>query len=304
MRTLALDIETDALDAKRIWVICAQDIETEDRMQFLNVDTQLNERRRFIDTLRDYDRFVLHNGIGFDIPVVNKIIGDNTIDPEKVLDTLIVSRLIDFTLDGKGHSLRAWGQRLGEFKIGFNDFSMLTQEMIDYCHQDVEVTVKLYKKFKSVIDDPEWQDAIRVEHDIQILCEQMKADGFLFKEDKAEEMLGEILTRMDELNQGFQVDFPPKLEVVNTINYRRKADGSLYSNVVKAHEKYERTEVDWSVTPAQLLCYDYIAFNPASPKQRIDRLWEAGWTPYEKTKGHLEYDRDKQRQNKRRYSRR
>ena len=304
MRNLALDIETDALDAKRIWVICAQDIETGERMEFLNVDTQEKERERFNGVLRCYDRFVLHNGIGFDIPVVNKIIGDNTIDPEKVLDTLIVSRLIDFTLDGKGHSLRAWGQRLGEFKIGFNDFSMLTQEMIDYCHQDVEVTVKLYKKFKSVIEDPEWHDAIRVEHDIQILCEQMKADGFLFKEDKAEEMLGEILTRMDELNQGFQADFPPKLEVVNTINYRRKADGSLYSNVVKAHEKYERTEVDWSVTPAQLLCYDYIAFNPASPKQRIDRLWEAGWTPYEKTKGHLEYDRDKQRQNKRRYSRR
>ena len=304
MRNLALDIETDDLDAKRIWVICAQDIETGERMEFLNVDTQEKERERFNGVLRCYDRFVLHNGIGFDILVINRLLGDNTIDPEKVLDTLIVSRLIDFTLDGKGHSLRAWGQRLGEFKLGFNDFSMLTQEMIDYCHQDVEVTVKLYNKFKSVIDDPDWQDAIRIEHDIQILCEQMKADGFLFKEDKAEEMLGEILSRMDELNQGFQVDFPPKLEVVNTINYRRKADGTLYSNVVKAHEKYERTEVDWSVTPAQLLCYDYIAFNPASPKQRIDRLWEAGWTPYEKTKGHLEYDRDKQRQNKRRYSRR
>lgn len=304
MRNLALDIETDALDAKRIWVICAQDIETGERMEFLNVDTQEKERERFNGVLRCYDRFVLHNGIGFDILVINRLLGENTIDPEKVLDTLIVSRLIDFTLDGKGHSLRAWGQRLGEFKLGFNDFSMLTQEMIDYCHQDVEVTAKLYNKFKSVIEDPDWHDAIRVEHDIQILCEQMKADGFLFKEDKAEEMLGEILTRMDELNQGFQVDFPPKLEVVNTINYRRKADGTLYSNVVKAHEKYERTEVDWSVTPAQLLCYDYIAFNPASPKQRIDRLWEAGWTPYEKTKGHLEYDRDKQRQNKRRYSRR
>lgn len=304
MRYAALDIETDALDATRIWVVCAQDIQTGKREQFLNIDTQEAEKERFIGFLRHYDRFVLHNGIGFDIQVINRLLGYTVIEPEAVVDTLIVSRLVDYTMDGKGHSLKAWGQRLGDFKIGFNDFSCLTQEMIDYCHQDVEVTVKLFQRLKSVIEDEEWQDALRVEHDIQIICERMKADGFLFKEDKAEEMLGEILCRMEELNEGFQEDFPPQLEEVNRIKYRRKADGSLFSNVTKAHEKYERTEVDWSIDPPDLVCYDYIKFNPASPKQRIERLWDAGWQPYEKTKGHIEYERDKQRQNKRRYTRR
>jgi hypothetical protein len=66
--------------------------------------------------------------------------------------------------------------------------------------------------------------------------------------------------------------------------------------VTKAQEKYPQTRVDWSYNPPELVCYDWIEFKPSSPKMRIDRLWEAGWTPVEKTKGHIQYDRD---QNKR-----
>jgi hypothetical protein len=97
------------------------------------------------------------------------------------------------------------------------------------------------------------------------------------------------------LEQGLQEDFPPKLTEVNRIKYRRKADGSLFSSVTKAQEKYFATALDKSVTPNELVCYEYIPFNPASPKQRIERLWEAGWEPFEKTKGHIEYEREQAR---------
>ena len=33
-------------------------------------------------------------------------------------------------------------------------------------------------------------------------------------------------------------------------------------------------------------------FNPGSTKQRIERLWEAGWKPVDKTKGHLLFERE------------
>lgn len=290
-KTVAMDIETDSLDAKYIWVICAEDVDTGEREQFLNVTTIPEERERFVKYCSTISHFVFHNGIGFDVQVINRLLGQ-VIDPQKVIDTLVVSRLVDYTLDNKGHSLKAWGKRLGDFKIGFNDFSKLTQEMIDYCIQDVTVTVKLYRHFKKVIQDPEWQDSLRCEHDIQILCEQMTANGFYFDEDKAEELLGEIQTRMEDLEQSFQEDFPPKLTEVNRIKYRRKADGSVYSSVTKAQEKYFTTALDKSVDPPELVCYDYIPFNPASPKQRIERLWEAGWEPFEKTKGHIDYERE------------
>lgn len=299
MRNLAMDIETDALDATRIHVICTQDIETGEREQFLNVSHIEEEKERFLGYIRHYDRLVLHNGIGFDIPMINKLLGAGSVDPSKVVDTLIVSRLVDYTMDGKGHSLRAWGIRLGDFKLDFKGFEVLTQEMIDYCHQDVEVTVQLYRRFEKIILDSDWQESLRCEHDIQIMCEEMTANGFFFDEDKAEELLGEIICEMDRLEAGFQEDFPPKLEEVNRIKYRRKKDNSLMSNVVKAQEKYFKTEVDWSFNPPELRCYDWIPFDPASPKKRIDRLWEAGWQPVDKTKGHMEYERDLNRQNKR-----
>jgi DNA polymerase-1 len=293
-KIVAMDIETESLDPQYIWVICAEDVDTGERETFCNLTTIPEERDRFVRYVNDIDYFVFHNGLGFDVPVINKLLGQ-VIDPQKVIDTLVVSRLVDYTLDGAGHSLKAWGKRLGDFKIGFSDFTKLSDEMIEYCEQDVAVTVKIYRHFKKVIQDPEWQESLRCEHDIQMLCEDMTTNGFYFDEDQAEELLGEIQTRMEDLEQGLQEDFPPKLTEVNRIKYRRKADGSLYSSVTKAQEKYFATALDKSVDPNELVCYEYIPFNPASPKQRIERLWEAGWEPFEKTKGHIEYDREQQR---------
>lgn len=290
MKTVAMDIETDAIDATRIWVICSKDVDTGETEQFLNVSHIEEEKQRFIDYCNGVDCFIFHNGIGFDVPVINRMLGE-VIDPHKVLDTLILSRLADYTLDGKGHSLKAWGRRLGDLKLDFKDFSALTEEMIYYCHQDVTVTTLLYNKLKPMVKDPLWQEAIECEHEIQMLCEDMTSDGFYFDRSQAELLLDEIELRMLELTDAFQEDFPPQLQEVNRIKYRRKADGSLYSNVTKAQESYERTRVDWSFNPPELVCYDYIAFNPASPKMRIERLWEAGWQPFEKTKGHVEYER-------------
>lgn len=294
-KTVAMDIETDSLDATRIWVICSEDVDTGEQEQFLNVDTIPEEKERFIDFCSTVHTFIFHNGIGFDVGVLNRLVAPSVVPATMVLDTLILSRLVDYTLDGKGHSLREWGKRLGEYKTGVESFDVLTQEMIDYCKQDVRVTVKLYEKFKKVVNDPDWQDAIRAEHDIQILCEEMTDNGFYFDKAKAENLLEEITQRMTELEDGFQKDFPPKLEEVNRIKYRKKKDGTLMSNVVKAQEKYYQTALDKSVYPPELVCYDWINFNPASPKQRIERLWEAGWQPFEKTKGHIDYERESKR---------
>ena len=290
MRRVAMDIETDAIDATRIWVICAEEINTGQKLEFCNPSTIKEERDRFVDYCRTVDQFIFHNGIGFDVPIINKLLGQ-TIPLDSVLDTLVVSRLFDYSIQG-GHSLRAWGRRLGDYKLDFKDFSKLTQEMIDYCHKDVTVTVKLFEKLKYVILSEDWQESLRCEHDIQILCEKMKDNGFYFNKQKAEEILDEIHQRMAYLENTFQEDFPPKLEEVNRIKYRRKADGSLYTSVSKAQHHYAKTEVVYGDDGAELVCYDFIDFNPASPKMRIDRLWDAGWKPIEKTKGHAEYERE------------
>ena len=82
---------------------------------------------------------------------------------------------------------------------------------------------------------------------------------------------------MANLEARFQVDFPPKLEVVNELKDRRKKDGTSVASVLKARGSYPKTEVK-----DEKLCYDWVRFKPGSPKDRIERLWEAGWEPTDK----------------------
>ena len=87
-----------------------------------------------------------------------------------VLDTLLLSRLyhpnlldIDKTRAWKHmplqlygrHSLESYGYRLNEYKGSFGqttDWSEWSQEMQDYCEQDVVVTTKLCKHFHKYLN--------------------------------------------------------------------------------------------------------------------------------------------------------
>ena len=106
-----------------------------------------------LELLQQATTLVAHNGIKFDIPVIKKLYGIDLYNGRKVLDTLILSKLkytnlvlIDSNnsklppkLRGS-HSLKAWGYRLGNYKEVHEDWSQVSEEMVHYCKQDVEVT--------------------------------------------------------------------------------------------------------------------------------------------------------------------
>ena len=289
-KVVAMDIETDALDASRIWCILTEDVNTGEKGQFVYPDTVPEVGKMFSEYCEGVDRFVFHNGIQFDAPVINRLLGP-TIPEHKVLDTLVVSRFVNYDntpIKGvKGrHSLEYWGVRLGLHKGNFKDFSRLSEEMLSYCRNDVDITVKLYKKFLPKLNSP----GLEVEHQIQWLCQRMHENGFEFNKEDANVCLSEVQSRMARLEAKFQTDFPPQLEIVNTLKFRRKKDGYPVSSVSKARRTYPKTETKGS----ELLCYDWVKFKPSSPKDRIDRLWNAGWKPTDKTKGHLLYLRGRE----------
>ena len=119
------------------------------------------------------DILVGHNIIGFDIPVIKRIYP--WFNPSGIiLDTLILSRLyhpnlldidknhnwkhMPLQLYGR-HSLEAYGYRLGEYKGNFaktTDWKEWSQEMQDYCTQDVVVTNKLCQHFRPYLDGSKW----------------------------------------------------------------------------------------------------------------------------------------------------
>ena len=119
------------------------------------------------------DVLVGHNIIGFDIPIIKKLYP--WFNPSAtIVDTLLLSRLyhpnlldidqkhnwkhMPLQLYGR-HSLEAYGYRLNEYKGNFaktTDWSTWSQEMQDYCEQDVVVTNKLWKHFHPYLDGSKW----------------------------------------------------------------------------------------------------------------------------------------------------
>lgn len=84
-----------------------------------------------------------HNIIGFDLPALFKLYGKWDTYP-RILDTQVVSRFL-WPERPWGHSLAGWGKHLGNEKIEFNDYSAYSQEMMDYCTQDVLLNMDVLK---------------------------------------------------------------------------------------------------------------------------------------------------------------
>ena len=251
--------------------------------------------RRFtdMDYFCDYvldkkpSQWVFHNGMSADLPVINKLTGLD-IKPESIIDTFVISRTVNYS-KFRTHSLKEIGEYLGVYKGDYTGgWDVYTPEMGDYCDQDVIVEEAIANHFWKYIEDPKWEEALKVEHEMAYICSNMQRNGFMFDVDRAKELLEQINQEKEELEASFRVAFGAKLVETKRIKYRTKQDGSLYTNVITALREHPKTEI----VGEELVCYDYKEFNPGSPQDRIDALWEAGWNPHEKTMGHIKAIRE------------
>jgi len=199
---LVLDIETNyAHDT--IWMAATCDIETLETAVFTDA-ASLNAY------IANADLIVGHNLIGFDIPVLRRV-WQIHIPLVKVVDTLVLSRLYNPSIDG-GHSLKAWGLRIGQEEKGdFTDFDGgLTQEMIDYCVQDTIVNVTLYNHLNKLLDDDKFSEYSRkLEHVVAWYTQQQETNGFKLDFDMACNISAEHTQRMQDIETQLQEVFPP-----------------------------------------------------------------------------------------------
>jgi hypothetical protein len=166
MTTLIFDLETNGLlyELTHIHCLVIYDVEANQTLCY-NDQGDKEPIVRGISRLEEADTIVGHNIIGYDIPAIKKIYP--WFNPKgTVVDTLVLSRTlhadlkdIDAKRTWKGmplqmygrHSLEAYGYRLGVLKGTFGkttDWNDWSQEMQDYCIQDVNVTTKLCNHFR------------------------------------------------------------------------------------------------------------------------------------------------------------
>ena len=206
---ITLDIETTmAMD--HIWC-CGLHITGEKRVSVLRNPMQIVDRCSRDLSVRD-QVFVGHNIVNFDAPKLkelwNVVIPDN-----KLRDTLLMSRLWNPRLSG-GHSLEAWGERLGYSKIDFHDYDGgLSEEMITYCKRDVSLTVKLEEYLTTALKQDGFSDeSIQLEHEVAVITSQQEINGFKLDIGRANELLTNLMERMNVLEREVQEVFPPLVE--------------------------------------------------------------------------------------------
>jgi len=287
MMRVVFDTEFDSLAPTKIWCIVAKDIDTEEKHVFRS-DTP-NWEKAFKRFAKGVTLWIGVNSLVFDGPNINYLMGgDDIISPMDHLDLLICSRLFWYKRPG-GHSVGAWAERFGMVKpeIDVYDDPNRIDDYVDRCEEDVEIQHRIYLELKRLIDDPDWADAIKLEHDHQRVCMDMHENGFSFDKEKAVEYHNRITGEMDELYKEMLDTIPDVLHKGVDLILKRKKDGTPHANALAVLGR------DTGFNHGDIFNRDwYEPFNPASPKQRLNLLNESGWDPVDKTKGHKKCERD------------
>ena len=218
------------------------------------------------------DVLIGHNILFYDIPVLQKL---HSFDCKtRIIDTLICTRLIWpkeklYELDTEQYpqvppnqrgaaSLKAWGWRLADHKIDFKDFSEYSQEMLDYCIQDVAVTTKLWEHIaRQNYPEP----ALRLEHDFAFAINKQIRAGVPFDVDAALDLVDDLRGKEAQLEPQLKEIFPP---IKHTTWFTPKVN-----NTKRGYVKG---------VPFEKVRYE--EFNPGSRDQIADRLKSKyGWQP-------------------------
>ncbi|MAF44153.1 MAG: hypothetical protein CMI54_08365 [Parcubacteria group bacterium] len=251
-----IDVETNGLlpEASKVHCIVAQDFNNGQTMSFKQDECLY----LFPPWARSVDQFIMHNGVSFDAPVLNKLVGTK-IKVSDVVDTLILSQLYN-PIRPNGHSLAAWGERLGMPKGNHTEFHEFSGEMVRYCNQDVKITRKLMQELSQ-----EGQGfspkSVRLEHNIRAILDQQEETGFALDVPYTTALMGRLEDEADHIENNLQGIFEP----------------IVHERVSEKTGKRLKDKVE--------------IFNPSSRQQIASRLMELGWKPTQRTeKGNIIVD--------------
>ena len=275
MTTAFFDIETDGLDATKVHCICAM-TDKEDKVYDFTGENSIGHFNRWLVS-NDVTTICGHNILSFDLPVLRRLGGfhwDNGIR-----DTLVLSRLANPSIEG-GHSLKAWGERIGKYKDDYQGgWEQFNEEMLSYCQQDVRVTKDIYRRVMLSLEDfsPE---SIELEHKVAEIIHEQEETGVLFDERKAYELMATLKESLLEIVQKVRSVFVPlpTWQRLNELKNPYKKDGTPTVAYQKQLDKGAHYDEDgeWGYI-------DYPEFNLGSRQQIARYLMHFGWQPREYT---------------------
>jgi DNA polymerase I-like protein with 3'-5' exonuclease and polymerase domains len=269
---LIFDIETDGLYDQATKTFCIVIYDVTRAETFAYGPDRIDDAIAYLATA---DVLIGHNIIFYDLPVLQKL--HSFVAKARIIDTLICTRIIwpkeklyDLDIEQypnvpakiRGNaSLKAWGWRLADNKIDFKDFSEYSEEMLMYCKQDVQVTLKLYKH---IVKEKYPESALRLEHDFALAINKQIRAGVPFDVDACLDLVDNLRKKKVELEEQLKQIFPP---IKHKTWFTPKVNNTARGYVKDV--PFEKTIIE--------------EFNPGSRKQIVERLKSKyGWEP-EKT---------------------
>jgi len=270
MNTAFFDIETDGLQATKVHCICAM-LDNGESTVYNFIGGEANGLFRKWLASESVNTLVGHNIINFDVPILRRLTGMDW--AFNLRDTLVLSRLHNPSLDG-GHSLRSWGERLGNYKDDYQGgWEEYSHEMLEYCKQDVRVTKALYHHF---LDTGVNNVAVDIEHKTADIIREQTDNGMVLNEERAYELLAEMKEKVldieDEVHERFK-PLPVWVELPHPGSKTHNKDGSISKRYQAQLDKGAHFEDDkWGY-------YEYPEFNLGSRQQIAKYLQHFGWKP-------------------------
>lgn len=271
-----IDIEADNLlmKATKIWCIVLKNIDTGITLKYSGEDIEI--AYHLIEEVAT--ELIGHNITMYDLPLMNKLSPKGfNYSKVKLFDTLIISRLLNPDRMG-GHSLNAWGKRLGDLKGEFKDFSHFSDEMLEYCEQDVQVTHKVYdalvKEVALTTDiNAKW---FNLEHNFAEIINKQIEVGFTLDVDKAEGLHKELENESVELTNTLS-QIMPKIK-----------EDAHYKEIKKSNRLLSETHMEYTyITPKTEKVvtkeFKFTEPNPTSRQQVATYLKTRGWHPQIRT---------------------
>ena len=263
---MIFDIETDDLNATKIWCIVAKEV---DGKSYRFTPDEIEDG---IKLLEQADTLIGHNIIGFDLPVLEKLY--NFKYSGKVIDTLVMSRLYNPVREN-GHSLKTWGYRLGVPKQEQPEFDNYTPVMLNYCEQDVILNEAVYKY---LLDEGLGfsKQSLDLEHRTASIMREQEQTGFYFDSKQAMTLLAELKQNMADVEDEVHNTFKPKwVEDKQVLPYTKK-NGELSKRGL-TDEEYESILASGNRGP--FMRKKLVEFNLGSRKQIGEYLIDFGWQP-------------------------
>jgi DNA polymerase I-like protein with 3'-5' exonuclease and polymerase domains len=303
MRLCVGDLEADGLldTATTVWCGVFKDYDSGEVSKFYP-GSHVDFIAAMLAHMDSYDAVSMHNGIGYDWPLLEKLHGYHY--QGQKIDTLILSRLIfpkrqrPWGMKGKAgpHSVESWGYEFGIQKPEHEDWSQFSLDMLHRCTEDVEIQTEIHKHIER---QKGWSRAKKLTLKLFEILQQQEEYGWLMDQEwmhKSVSMLTHWIRKIDEQvvpNLPLRLVKPKKTK--GKYDYIKKPflKSGAYSDVVERW--YALHNIDRSacvVGPFSRVDYERVDLN--SNDQTKEYLLAEGWIPekwnYKKEKGRLVKD--------------